>query len=1076
MLKVKKSKESVEKFETFVDVVGTQSEVLSKVNTIKIQLDTFNKASAANRLNMLGSLQNAFSAIQSKVMQQRMSQDFPILLQNLNEIFRNMISSAEYSAKPNSELTAALSDQPVSIYCAVRIGLETLNLWRRLVNVSPIQPFVENHLLEFSQFLTNVSDRLPDAPAVGIDSSDQFVDSTVVLYFNHIFHDTPGSHIENQSRTDSCIKLLMKKVNSQVRNHHLLQGSSSNSSIMKQLVLEKCNEILSPPLWCLPLVHGPQYLTQLWRFSEEAADEDLYVPLEFDTEWETDDEGLGDDVDEHVLVDSLWKKRKNTSHASLVASLEVEETAKSKLGMEKAQKLELVLTPRFGDTLIARALKKNTQKSSNSNVEADGVGNRHSKRFVKMEKEDVDDSSDDSNEEQGLEVEASAKSLSKPSNYSSRIGKRVRTPYGSGTLLDPLGPDEERKPGRIVRVKLDWGATGYLNTEVIYRARRQRSMQPRDFAKQKQQSSVRANSSSADVDRSNKDRFLHTNFTLHRIVRKILAHVKVQRLVLDRFGVKDAHLSLWIHGRTSKGITQNIENGMLNWMSKYDRKVLEKFLDDREELMKQCAPEVFMTELELGMSFMKALDAMKQSDVAQPENVKNYFQDPSESREKLIEEGFAYSAQRLIKKSGEMRAKTVKTKRKSKYENNPPTENISSSSSLLSKPVAKQASGPVHRLLQLASTSSSDPVTMHTTSSPLPVIASVTRSPWKARSPRGKEESLFSEEDGERVRVLLHKVNHFLNVSQTWFATELHRRYGVKTSQTTISAWTRNKASSVSSKLLDICVLKWIDHHRRLLSQSHLAQWEELSEKYKYVLDTQDTIFDKTQNDVEGNVNDVSEDEEGIDGPEEKKIENIDVKSSPEDSHPMDVVMEEEDVVDAMEQDDKAKEIVSSDDENPTGAATTVDADIGISHVCQSMDLDETPINYKDVVKAEEEDMESGSEDLISESEHDEEHDDFVNDVGGNEDSRDPDFGLLMKELKRLWKLFSAEQNRRSLTHSYISQEATRLGLKLPQPSISKFYRDRIFPFVNRAREFLNHISRLVCVCLFGSKGHSHFV
>ena len=37
------------------------------------------------------------------------------------------------------------------------------------------------------------------------------------------------------------------------------------------------------------LAHSPQYLAQLWRLAEEACQQDLYVPLEFDTEWISED-------------------------------------------------------------------------------------------------------------------------------------------------------------------------------------------------------------------------------------------------------------------------------------------------------------------------------------------------------------------------------------------------------------------------------------------------------------------------------------------------------------------------------------------------------------------------------------------------------------------------------------------------------------------------------------------------------------------------------------------------------------------------------------------------------------------
>lgn len=1080
MMKVKKSKESVEKFETFIDVVGTQSDVLAKVNTIKIQLDKFNNASSANRLNMLGSLQNVFMSVQTRLMDQRMKEEYPVLLQNLSEIFRTMIASIDYknSDQPNSELTTELSDQPVSTYCAVRIGLETINLWRRLMT-TPIDPVIDLQLHEFMEYLQHVAKRLPDSPFEGLNSSQQFVDTTVVLYYNHIHHETPANHIENQLRTDSCMKLLLKKVNSQMRQHSLLGSSSSSAAGSggnvnnRHLVVEKCNDVLSPPLWCLPLVHGPQYLTQLWKYSEEAADEDLYVPLEFETEWETDDEGLDEDVDEKILLDSLWKKRRNANCATLSSNMEVDELAKEKLGREKTQKLENILTPRFGDFLIARALKKNvnSQHRSNQLQSSDMVSNRDrgspsriSRRFLKTEKMESDVSSDESVVQDDIQ-------LSRPLKPS-KAGMRVRTPFGGGTLIDPLDSDEDQKSEKIVRVRLDWGAMGYLNTKVLHRSRRMRSIQPGQPAKKRQKSNLTANGAT-DIDRSNKDRFLYTNFTVHRIVRRILAQVKVQRLILDRFGVKDAHLSLWIHGRTSRGITQNIENGILDWLSKYDKAQLEQFLDEIENTPPN---ESLKNDIEIGTHFIKALDAVRQSDMSRPDNLVNYRQDPSESREALIEEGFAYSAKRLIKKSGEMRAKTVKTKRKSKFGDSVKSSGHSATPSISTVIGTNSGQAPVHRLLQFATSTgnghSSTAAPTVTSPSPRP------RNTWKPRSPRGKEDPILSSTDADKLRMIFQKLNSMMNISQTWFANELNRRYGIKTSQTTISAWTRNKASNVSSRLLDTCVLKWVDHHKRLLSQVLLTEWDQLAARYKAVIELPDAVGQsegligvkvEDSNDRESQVSNVMDIEEEDDDMKENYSGEQDGLDQPKDGE--EVPMEEaeaegdEDAQEEVEDDvaveeEEDGEICSETEQVDIVSETPVEKASQSDALSQAMDIvssaesaDEQPAPVK---------QESSSDELVSESEQESDADDVnVSFQGnGNVEENSETFEILTKDLKRLWKDFTAEQNRRGLTHSYISQEGTRLGLKLPQPSISKFCREKVFPFVNRAREFLNHLTR----------------
>ena len=47
----------------------------------------------------------------------------------------------------------------------------------------------------------------------------------------------------------------------------------------RRLHMLSCNDILSPPLWVLPLVHSPQYLAHLWELAEEAREVHLSVSL-----------------------------------------------------------------------------------------------------------------------------------------------------------------------------------------------------------------------------------------------------------------------------------------------------------------------------------------------------------------------------------------------------------------------------------------------------------------------------------------------------------------------------------------------------------------------------------------------------------------------------------------------------------------------------------------------------------------------------------------------------------------------------------------------------------------------------
>src|SRR5262249_24296308 len=138
--------------------------------------------------------------------------------------------------------------------------------------------------------------------------------STVVLHFDNLYHDTPEEHVEGQSRVQTCMKMLtdrMKIANRARAKQNLLnsrggsdqkQNSNSNGTgssdmdvdsltvcLTRKLRIKNCKDIVAPPLWCLPLTHSPLYLAHQWSLAEEAEQNDLFVPLEFDTEWESDD-------------------------------------------------------------------------------------------------------------------------------------------------------------------------------------------------------------------------------------------------------------------------------------------------------------------------------------------------------------------------------------------------------------------------------------------------------------------------------------------------------------------------------------------------------------------------------------------------------------------------------------------------------------------------------------------------------------------------------------------------------------------------------------------------------------------
>ena len=71
-------------------------------------------------------------------------------------------------------------------------------------------------------------------------------------------------------RIDTCMEALKALYN---------QSKSQPTSCNRSVHILSCDDIVSPPLWCLLLVHSPQYLRHLWKLSCEAKKvcNDLYA-------------------------------------------------------------------------------------------------------------------------------------------------------------------------------------------------------------------------------------------------------------------------------------------------------------------------------------------------------------------------------------------------------------------------------------------------------------------------------------------------------------------------------------------------------------------------------------------------------------------------------------------------------------------------------------------------------------------------------------------------------------------------------------------------------------------------------
>ena len=157
-----------------------------------------------------------------------------------------------------------------------------------------------------------------------------------------------------------------------------------------------CSEIAAPPLWCLPLAHSPNYLSHLWKTAQEADRSDLYIPLEFETEWDSDnpyDASSSDNRRHSEDRKSITRGgRRLKGIPVLRKSVILTEPVVEALGGSSADQLHSLLHVKEGDFSLEKILQSYTSKRGR----ADSVDSEAGKRSldIKLMYGHVDNTSD----------------------------------------------------------------------------------------------------------------------------------------------------------------------------------------------------------------------------------------------------------------------------------------------------------------------------------------------------------------------------------------------------------------------------------------------------------------------------------------------------------------------------------------------------------------------------------------------------------------------------------------------------------------------------------------------------------
>jgi hypothetical protein len=204
----------------------------------------------------------------------------------------------------------------------------------------------------------------------------------------------------------------------------------------RELELLCCNDVVAPPLWTLPMTHNPTYLQHLYEVAIQAQEEDIYAPLEFESDFDDDDEEEAKDL--HQFVEDKKFSLSLNSEVSAILGPELE-----------AQFLDILKIDKK-DSILANASfhsKKSSKKSSNY---PEGMSN-----FSKFGNNATGRIGHD------VGISFSGGGSSKPGssgNSNRQVSMRVLTPYGMGVIVEEI-----READGMQKVALDWGALCVFN-------------------------------------------------------------------------------------------------------------------------------------------------------------------------------------------------------------------------------------------------------------------------------------------------------------------------------------------------------------------------------------------------------------------------------------------------------------------------------------------------------------------------------------------------------------------------------------------------------------------------------------
>lgn len=478
-----------------VTTMGQQRAARVRAGTLQREIGQHNIGSSTERLGLLEQLQRQAKAVRQSWLGPVWQQEVPDLADGLVQLFKQSLPRPRATLTNGSDSAALLS---------ARVALEAMRLWQQLCP----QRFQPPAMMKLQSELREL---LGDTPRP-VDAQDaqrvkRFTQATVVLHFDRVQHITPENHTESQDRVQRCIEALQQRI--VVAGQTRVPGPGK-----REIHLLCCNDVLAPPVWCLPLVHSPVYLKALCDMSDEANKDDLFVPVEFDTEWGSDlcswESEEEEDVEEKGQSEYGAQGSRSSQWLALLGTGPDAKLLQQALVCGEVDSGLLAAAERYEKGLRATSGSRLVYKQDRPRSGLAAAGTLRPRGRPRLER--------------------GAEAALEKSSYDSATATAASEAKGASPV-DPA----------VIR-------------SILRETVNALTPQPVD-GDEEQEASVQPQFS---------DPFLH------KAMLQIVGAARVQRLVADALGVHPATLSTWIHDKATGGALYSMQSKVLQWLEQYD--------------------------------------------------------------------------------------------------------------------------------------------------------------------------------------------------------------------------------------------------------------------------------------------------------------------------------------------------------------------------------------------------------------------------------------------------------------------------------------------------------------------------